>query len=293
MLLQDPPVQQDRGPELHNRRPRRPRRFRRPSLLVELVLVPIGYLAYAAVRNARGQTTPAKTRLALLDAKRLIRLEQVTGLWHEHTIQKFLMHAPTLIKSLDVFYATAHFIVTLVVLVFVYVWAPVEYPKLRTALGVATVLGLIGFALFPVLPPRLLPPDRGFVDTLQRLGGLWSFKTPVIERISDPFAAMPSLHLAWASWCTVAIWRSVKNRGVRVAAIVYPLISALTVLGTANHYILDIAAGVAVTAMGLAVAELPARVRAKLAARRATRIAAAAAAAGTAGRQPRVGLLES
>jgi hypothetical protein len=292
MLVQDPLVQTDQtdrrpevdsGPKVRKRRPRLSALSRRPNLLVELVLVPLGYLAYAAVRNARGQTTPAKTRLALLNAKRLIRLEQVTGLWHEHTIQKVLMHAPTLIKSLDVFYATAHFIVTLLVLVFVYIWTPTEYPKLRTALGVATVLGLIGFALFPVLPPRLLPPDRGFVDTLQRLGGVWSFKTPVIERISDPFAAMPSLHLAWATWCALAIRRSVKNRGVRAAALLYPAISALTVLGTANHYILDIVAGVAVAAAGLALAELPARVRVTRHARRMT----------VAARQPRVGLLES
>jgi hypothetical protein len=253
-------------------------------------LVSLGYLAYSAIRNARGQTTPAKTSLAMLDAKRLIRLEQITGLWHEHTIQQVLMHVPVLIQSLDVFYATAHFIVTLVVLVFLYWWAPTEYPKLRTALGVTTALALIGFAIFPVLPPRLLSPDRGFVDTLHTVGGVWSFKTPVIERISDPFAAMPSLHLAWAAWCTVAIRRSVKNRWVRGTAILYPVISALTVLGTANHYILDIVAGVAIAALGVALAEVPARVRAASAARRIR--ATAAGAAGAAG-QPRVGLLES
>jgi hypothetical protein len=262
MLVEDPPVNAAGGLEADRKR------RRRPHLLLELVLVPVGYLAYAAVRNARGKTTPAKTSLAFLDAKRLIRLEQLTGLWHEHAIQKFLLRAPALIKSLDIFYATAHFVVTLVVLVFVYVWAPYEYPKLRTALGVATVLALVGFAVFPVMPPRLLPTDRGFVDTLHQVGGLWSFKTPVIERISDPFAAMPSLHLAWASWCTVALWRAVKNRFVRVLAVLYPLASSLTVLGTANHYILDIVAGVAVTAMGLLVAELPGWVRAAWTARR-------------------------
>ncbi len=281
MLVEDPPVQEDRGVP-----PGRARR-RRPRLLVELVLVPVGYLAYAAVRNARGKTTPAKTHLALLDAKRLIRLEQLTGLWHEHTIQKFLLHAPSLIKSLDIFYATAHFVVTLAVLVFVYIWAPYEYPKLRTALGIATAIALVGFAVFPVMPPRLLPADRGFVDTLHQVGGLWSFKTPVIERISDPFAAMPSLHLAWASWCTVALWRSVRNRFVRVVAVVYPLASALTVIATANHYILDIVAGVAVTAGGLALAEVPGRIRAAMAARRAGGAIEVVSAG-----QPQVGLLE-
>lgn len=280
MLVEDRLVSEGEGPGAG------PRRRRRPRLLVELVLVPLGYLAYAAVRNARGQTTPAKTRLALLDAKRLIRLEQLTGLWHEHTIQKFLLNAPALIKGLDIFYATAHIVVTVVVLVFVYIWAPHEYPKLRTALGVATVLALIGFAVFPVLPPRLLPADRGFVDTLHQVGGLWSFKTPVIERISDPFAAMPSLHLAWASWCTVALWRSVKNRFVRVLAVLYPLMSALTVIGTANHYILDIVAGVAITAVGLLVADLPGRLRTARAARAAGHARDAVGAG-------RVGLLES
>jgi PAP2 superfamily len=237
--------------------PRAPQR-RRPHLLLEAVLVAGAYLGYSAVRNARGTVTPAKTRRAMADAEQLIRFERRTWMYHERSIQHFLLHAPDVIRGLDVFYATAHFVVTLIVLVWLYRWNPGDYRLMRTTLGVATVLALVGFALYPVMPPRSLPPGRGFVDTLQTYGGLWSFKTPVIERISDPFAAFPSLHLAWASWCSVAVRRSLKNRWGRVLVFAYPAISALTVVGTANHYIIDILAGLALTVIGYWVATLAA-----------------------------------
>ena len=93
--------------------------------------MPAGYLAYAAVRNQRGQTTPAKTQKALKDANKIIRIEQRTWLYHERAIQHALLHAPGMIRGLDVFYATAHFVVTLAVLVF-----PIALVRLRRVLGV-------------------------------------------------------------------------------------------------------------------------------------------------------------
>ena len=241
--------------------PRRRGKRRRPRLLPEAILVAAAYWAYAAVRNARGTTTPSKTRRAFTNAEQLIGFERRTWMYQERSIQRLLLHVPDVIRAFDVFYATAHIVVTLIVLVWLFVWNPGDYRRMRTTLGVATALALVGFALYPVMPPRLLPPGRGFVDTLQTFGGVWSFKTPVIERIADPFAAFPSLHLAWASWCVVAVRRSIKNRWGRGLVFVYPILSALTVVATANHYIIDIFAGVALTVIGYWVALLAERWR--------------------------------
>src|ERR1700682_5569703 len=125
MLVRDPPAGVGEPPA-GGGSPRR--RVKKPRLLLELILVPAGYLAYAAVRNQRGQTTPAKTQKALKDANKIIRIEQRTWLYHERAIQHALLHAPGMIRGLDVFYATAHFVVTLAVLVFLYRRAPLEYP---------------------------------------------------------------------------------------------------------------------------------------------------------------------
>ena len=93
------------------------------------------------------------------------------------------------------------------------------------------------------------------VRRLQQVGGLWSFRTPAIERISDPFAALPSLHLVWATWCAFALYPAVAyRRWLRAAVIGYPVVTAAVVIVTANHYLLDVIAGVAVAAIGLYVA---------------------------------------
>ena len=108
------------------------------------------------------------------------------------------MRLPWIVRGADVYYATAHFLVTAVVLAWLFVRAPFRYRVLRTALAIGTAIALVWFGVFPVMPPRLVP-NLGFTDTLQQVGGLWSFRTPAIERISDPFAALPSLHLVWAT----------------------------------------------------------------------------------------------
>ena len=89
-----------------------------------------------------------------------------------------------------------------------------DYPRWRNTLGIATGLALIGFAFFPLMPPRLLDRHRtypfvrhnyGFVDTLAKDPTFWSFNSGAVSKISNQFAAMPSVHCAWALWCACAL----------------------------------------------------------------------------------------
>jgi hypothetical protein len=105
----------------------------------------------------------------------------------EHGLQVAALHATWLIRSANVFYGSAHFLVTAAVLIWLYRRQPDRYRRWRTVLAIGTGLALIGFIVFPVLPPRMLPPTYGFQDTLHSLGGLWSFNSGVVEHISDPF----------------------------------------------------------------------------------------------------------
>ncbi|MFI8641154.1 phosphatase PAP2 family protein, partial [Streptomyces chartreusis] len=68
------------------------------------------------------------------------------------------------------------------------------------------------------------------------------------------YAAMPSLHVGWALWCGVILWRFGGTRLTKVAAVAYPLITTIVVMGTANHYFLDAVAGAAVMGAGLLLA---------------------------------------
>jgi hypothetical protein len=72
--------------------------------------------------------------------------------------------------------------------------------------------------------------------------------------MTNQYAAMPSLHVGWALWCGVMLWRFGGRRWTRVAGVAYPLLTAIVVMGTANHYSLDAVAGVAVMGAGFLLA---------------------------------------
>jgi hypothetical protein len=119
-------------------------------------------------------------------------------------------------------------------------------------LAVITGAALIGFWWFPTAPPRLLA-GAGFQDTLAHYSswGWWGTDASVpagAAAIANQYAAMPSLHLAWAAWCGATVYTLCRTRVVRVLAVAYPILTALVVLGTANHYLLDVLAGAALWA---------------------------------------------
>ena len=218
----------------------------------EVALVAGFYLAYAKIRNINGHHagSPAQVARATRDAMRIIDGERWLHLFHEQGMQAAALHHLWLIKAANVFYGSCHFIVTAAVLVWLYRYRPDRYRRWRSILGVSTALALVGFTLFPTLPPRLLPAPYGFVDTLGRYGGLWTFNSGVVEHISDPFAAMPSLHLVWATWCGAALCDGSQRRWVGAVAVAYPIVTAVAVIITGNHYVLDLVAGCAVLAAG-------------------------------------------
>jgi hypothetical protein len=102
---------------------------------------------------------------------------------------------------------------------------------------------------FPVTPPRLMPPNYGFTDTLALRGG-----DPYTEGdlFVNTFAAFPSLHFAWVVLVAVALLR--LNRWLFPLAIILPFASICSIVVTANHYIIDAAGGAAVAAFGLLIA---------------------------------------
>src|SRR5262249_54182060 len=143
-------------------------------------------------------------KAALHHAKQVIGFEKALGLFQEHRIQHFFIHDRLFLQFWDVFYGSAHFIVTIIAIVLMFRRAPHRYPVWRNTLAVTVFIALLGFALYPLMPPRLVDGyglHYGFVDTLQKFGGLWSFDSGTMAKISNQYAAMPSLHFAWSSWC--------------------------------------------------------------------------------------------
>jgi membrane-associated phospholipid phosphatase len=137
--------------------------------------------------------------------------------------------------------------VTLVVLGWCYLRRQDAYRGARNALVLTNVAGLAVFFLYPVMPPRLLP-GGGYVDAVAAAGFGSSHTGPVP---ADQYAAMPSLHLAWAVWTASVGMLLLDRHRVRVLWLLHPVLTAVAVVVTANHYVLDVLAGVAVAVLAL------------------------------------------
>jgi membrane-associated phospholipid phosphatase len=220
-----------------------------------LVIVWLCWL-YDATTNLR----PLRPHVAIDNAVGVLHLEQTLHLDPELTLDRWLAGHHTLGLVLSDYYDNAHFIVTLAVLAWVW-WRRVDvYRPLRNSLVLVNVLGFVVFWFFPVAPPRMLP---GYTDVVASTHAFGSWHTGSLASHANQFAAMPSLHMAWAAWCTLALWRATKSLWMRALAVLYPCLTALAVLATGNHFLLDIVGGLAVLAAAVLLADLPARIRAR------------------------------
>ncbi|MET8767621.1 phosphatase PAP2 family protein [Streptomyces sp. NPDC004658] len=221
----------------------------------ELPLILLVYGCYSAGRLlARGDVTSAVDHgLAILRIEKALRLNA------EHPLNRLFTREAWLGVPADFWYASLHYLVTPAILVWLFRARAAHYRAARTWLMTSTFIGLIGFTLLPTCPPRLLSADHGFVDTMAQYSayGWWGGEASAprgMGGMTNQYAAMPSLHVGWALWCGVMLWRYGGTRPAKVLGVVYPLVTALVVMGTANHYFLDAVAGVAVMGVGVLLA---------------------------------------
>jgi len=231
--------------------PNRLLRWRRPVWWQELAIIGIGYYLYTRTRNG----FDAKPALADRHGLDIQQLQDDLHLNFELSINHFVANHEWLAQFLDYYYATMHFIVTIAVMVWLFVKRPHIYRGARTALFVTTLVGLLGFYLYPLTPPRLLQ-GYDYIDTLVKFQTWGSLADPKIAEHSNQYAAMPSLHMAWALWCGISIFVCARRTWVRWLGSAYPLLTLTAIVGTANHYIIDAVGGAVVIAIGYGIQRL-------------------------------------
>ncbi len=179
----------------------------------ELLFVAGFYGVYTFIRDEFGSASVGSVH-ALHNATRVIHLEQWLGIFHEQAVQHWFLQWPSVIRFFNLYYGSLHFLVPIGVLLVLFRRWPEDYRFWRNTLAATTALALIGFSLFPLMPPRLLCDcvygagpgvHYGFVDTLARFGGSWSFDSGAMKDVSNQYAAMPSLHVAWSLWCAAVL----------------------------------------------------------------------------------------
>ena len=207
----------------------------------EIILIGVLYVLYCFTRTfADGDLGPAQDR-----AGDLLHLERVLHLDWEHPINNwFVAHAWAAIPA-SYWYAAAHYVVTLFVLVWLYRKGPAHYTPARWALVVSCVLGLACYLLLPTAPPRML---SGYSDvlSLHAADGWWSTDASApkgMGGLTNELAAFPSLHAGWALWVALVVRRSTRKWLARGLAWSHAAITAIVVIGTGNHWILDVAVG--------------------------------------------------
>lgn len=217
--------------------------WRRLPWAVEVLSIGIGYVCYSLVRVL----SPHHLQNSYQHAAEVVHLEKAFGLFHELGINQFLSGHHDLGIASAYYYASLHFIVTPLVLAWLWRRRSWVYGQLRSALVIATAVALVVYATWPLAPPRFAIP--GAVDTVLDHPVIWASGHGVEGFIND-IAAMPSLHVGWAVWCAAAVVATFDSTW-RHLAWLYPLATTFVVVATANHYILDAVGGTLVVAVPL------------------------------------------
>lgn len=219
----------------------------------EVIVIGAFYGLYSLIRNLFGSGR-VSWQTAFGNAKDVIAAERFFGLYQELRIQEWFIDWELFIRFWNVFYGFFHFGITAVALVWLYVRFPTDFARWRTIGLITTGLGLVGYALFPLMPPRLLGASVAeygagmgdvytYVDTVKQFGGLWQYDSGALQNISNQYAAMPSMHFAWALWSTIVIYPRVRRWLPKLLMMLYPWATLFSIVVTANHFWLDAAGG--------------------------------------------------
>ena len=204
-----------------------------------------------AYQLARG-LAPHDSARAIANGLRVIGWER-THAHHlvELTFQNLAASSRALELAVSWTYWNSEFTVIGLALLWVYLRRHEAFARFRNTILLANVIGLVGYVLAPTAPPRMFP-SFGFADTLGSLGGL-NHGSGLVELASNPYAAMPSLHAADALIVGITLAVVCRNRFGKVVWALWPAWVWFSVMATANHFWLDIVAGVGVALVALAI----------------------------------------
>jgi membrane-associated phospholipid phosphatase len=206
--------------------------------------------AYWLYRLVRGMTD-GKIAESFEHARALIGLERGLGLFIEPAVQAWAEGTGWLADATSWMYVNSHFTITTVTLAFIYLRRNRSFYFIRNMFMVAMGIALVLYAAYPTAPPRFMP-EWGFSDSVARFTGLTA-KGSSADALYNPFAAVPSMHVAFALMLAVPMAYMSRRRWVKALWLIYPLVVTFVVIATANHWWFDAFTG-ALTAAAAALA---------------------------------------
>lgn len=211
-------------------------------------LVQVGLVAAAIVAyfTARGLTESDPSR-ALKHAEAIVAFEQRHHLHEELALQKLVIGHGRLVDVLNWIYIWGHWPVIVAVLVWLLRRHPDGYRLLRNAIFLSGAIGIVIFALYPVAPPRLA--GIGLVDTVTTQSHSYRVLQP--PAFVNQYAAVPSLHVGWDLLVGIFVFVYARRRVARLLGALTPVAMTVSVVLTANHFVIDAALGALVALVGL------------------------------------------
>jgi hypothetical protein len=198
-------------------------------------------LTYGVYRLVRGMVESHATT-AFEHALDLIRIEQGLHLFVEPSVQAWASGSHLLMDVSSWVYVNAQTTVTVGALAYLYLRHNRSFYFVRNMLMISMALALVGYAAFPTAPPRFMP-EWGFFDPVSAFTGVrlqtTHGGTGMTTALTNIYAAVPSMHVAFAFLIGWPLARLVQWRVVRVLWLLYPLAIAFVIIATANHFILD------------------------------------------------------
>jgi len=213
-------------------------------------------------------TVPRQSSVALTNGLKVVRLEKTWHIFDEWKVQAIVFkHAQwyvgplvldrtQIISAVNHFYLYSHFLSTLAFLIWLYLWRRPHFPFVRDIIFVTTALALVSYIAFPMMPPRLMGAHMHihgyqFKDTLTPL---INYKLQQTQLTYNPYAAMPSLHFAWALILGTTLVLIGRNPLLRLIGLLYPVMMLATILVSGNHLLLDaVGSAIVVTIAAIAV----------------------------------------
>jgi membrane-associated phospholipid phosphatase len=206
---------------------------------------------YLAYQLARGLADRGGTEQAFANGQWIIDRQRDLHSMFELTLQRAVESSSFVIQATSWTYWLSQFAIVGVALLWIYFRAHERFLRFRDTLIAANLIGLVGYVLLPTAPPRMFP-EAGFRDTLAA-HSIVDHSSSVVAFASNPYAAMPSLHSADALIVGVTMALVVRRTWAKALWLAWPLWVWISVMGTGNHFWLDIAAGIAVAATAAAL----------------------------------------
>jgi hypothetical protein len=218
---------------------RSPERGPALRILPQVAIVAAAIAAYFGVRGA----TNSDVGEAVRNATRVIHLEKVLHLQFEPELQDSLADSATVRTILNWVYIWGHWPVVITALFWLALRHPETFRRTRNAMMVSGAVGLVVFITFPVAPPRL--SGLNIDDTVTLTSHAYRVLQPPM--FTNQYAAVPSLHCGWNLLIGMAVVTCARHWALRLLGVLMPAAMVIAVILTANHYLVDVFAGVALT----------------------------------------------